>query len=74
MKLKQLKLYETDYVLFKEGKPVEPLNIIYCKESMQQLLEEGFKLKEGEQFISMTKLPIEWQQKYINKLYTIYNK
>ena len=73
MQLKQIKLYKTDYVLFKDGKPVEPLDIIYAKESMQQLLEDGFELKDGEQFISMTELSKEWKQKYINKLYTIYN-
>ena len=73
MQLEQIKLYKTDYVLFKDGKPVEPLDIIYDKESMQQLLEDGFELKNGERFISMTELPKEWKQKYINKLYTIYN-
>ena len=69
MKLEKIKLHKSDYVLFKNGKPVEPLDIIYAKESMQQLLADGFELKNGEQFISMTELPKEWQQKYINKLY-----
>lgn len=74
MTTKKIVLNKNDYVLFKNGKPIEPLDIIYAKESMQQLLADGFELKNGESFISMTELSKEWQQKYINKLYTIYTK
>ena len=51
MTTKKIVLNKTDYVLFKDGNPVEPLDIIYAKESMQQLLADGFELKDGEQFI-----------------------
>ena len=61
-------LYKTDYVLFKDNKPVEPLDIIYAEQSVKDLFEEGFELEEGEQFISMTELPIEWQEKYIAEI------
>jgi len=61
-------LHETDFVLFKDGKPIEPLNIIYDKESMEELFEDGFELEEGEKFIKMTELPIEWQEKYIAEI------
>ncbi len=61
-------LYKTDYVLFKDNKPIEPLDIIYAEQSVKDLFEEGFKLEDGEQFISMTELPIEWQEKYIAEI------
>ena len=61
-------LYKTDYVLFKDNKPVEGLHIIYAKESVEDLFEAGFKLEEGEKFIKMTELPIEWQEKYIAEI------
>jgi len=61
-------LHDTDFVLFKDGKPLEPLDIIYAKESMEELLEDGFELEEGEKFIKMTELPIEWQEKYIAEI------
>tara|TARA_A100000171_G_scaffold25083_1_gene23419 strand:+ start:917 stop:1144 length:228 start_codon:yes stop_codon:yes gene_type:complete len=67
----KIELYDTDYVLFKDGKPVESLDIIYGISSMQELLEDpsfDFKLEEGEKFIKMTELPIEWQDKYISFL------
>ena len=61
----EIELYDTDYVLFKDGKPLESLDIIYGISSMQELLDDGFKLEEGEEFIKMTELPVEWQEKYI---------
>ena len=61
-------LYETDYVLFKDNKPVEPLDIIYAEQSVKDLFEDGFKLEQGEQFIKMTELPVEWQEKYIAEI------
>ena len=61
----EIELYDTDYVLFKDGKPLESLDIIYGIASMQELLDDGFKLEEGEEFIKMTELPVEWQEKYI---------
>tara|TARA_A100000171_G_C2017427_1_gene89416 strand:- start:233 stop:454 length:222 start_codon:yes stop_codon:yes gene_type:complete len=70
-------LYKTDYVLFKDNKPVEPLDIIYAEQSVKDLFEDGFELEQGEQLIKMTELPIEWQEKYIaeiNRLAEIHSK
>jgi hypothetical protein len=64
-----IELYDTDYVLFKNGKPLESLDIIYSgQSSIQELYDDGFKLEKGEEFIKMTDLPQEWKQKYINKI------
>lgn len=62
----EIELYDTDYVLFKDGKPVESLDIIYGKDY------DGFELEEGEEFIKMTELPVEWQEKYKEALKEIY--
>ena len=62
----EIELYDTDYVLFKDGKPVESLYIIYGKDY------DGFELEEGEEFIKMTELPVEWQEKYKEALKEIY--
>ena len=64
MKYTEVKLYETDYVLFKDNKPVESLDIIYASESVIELFNDGFKLEQGEGFIKTTDLPIEWKEKY----------
>ena len=64
----KIELYDTDYVLFKNGKPLETLDIIYAKESMEELFEDGFELEESEEFIKMTELPTEWQEKYIAEI------
>jgi hypothetical protein len=66
--MSKTKLYDTDYVLFRDNKPVEPLDIIYAEESVKELFEDGFQLEAGEQFIKMTELPIEWQKKYIAEI------
>ena len=67
-----IELYDTDYVLFKDGKPREPLDIIYGDNTIQEELDNGLVLEEGEEFIKMTELPLEWQEKYIEKLKDIY--
>ena len=64
----EVKLYETDYVLFKDNKPVGSLDRIYASESVIELFNDGFKLEQGEGFIKTTDLPIEWQEKYIAEL------
>ena len=64
----KLKLNDTDYVLFKDGKPVEPLDIIYAESSVIELFADGFELEEGECFMKMTWLPTEWQEKYLDSL------
>jgi hypothetical protein len=63
-----IELYDTDYVLFKDGKPLESLDIIYGQSAIQELYDNGFKLEKGEEFVKMTDLPKEWKQKYINKI------
>ena len=68
MKEAEVKLYKTDYVLFKDNKPVGSLDIIYASESVIELFNDGFKLEQGEEFIKMTDLPIEWQEKYIAEI------
>tara|TARA_R100001224_G_scaffold58789_1_gene34809 strand:- start:338 stop:580 length:243 start_codon:yes stop_codon:yes gene_type:complete len=72
--LKHIKLYDTDFVLFKDGKPVESLYTIYGESSVKELFAEGFELEEGEQFIKMTELPAEWQQKYIDSIKESYKQ
>lgn len=67
-----IELYDTDYVLFKDGKPREPLDIIYGDNTIQEELDNGLVLEEGEEFIKMTELPVEWQEKYIEILKDIY--
>jgi hypothetical protein len=67
-----IELYDTDYVLFKDGKPREPLDIIYGDNTIQEELDNGLVLEEGEEFIKMTELPVEWQEKYIETLKDIY--
>ena len=63
-----VELYDTDFVLFKNGEPVEPLDVVYAIESVQELLDDGFELEDGEAFISMTALPLEWQNRYIEAI------
>jgi hypothetical protein len=64
------KLYSTDYVVIKNGEPTEPLDIIYSDESIIEMVNSGTTplCSDGEQFVSMTDLPLELQQKYLSKL------
>lgn len=59
-----MKLFSTDFVLLRNGKPMESLDIIYSQESVEETLANGFILKEGEEFVSMTDLPKELQEMY----------
>lgn len=54
-----LEIYETDYVLYNvvEEKPVEGFDTIYAMESIIELFNDGFFLKENEKFVKMTDLP-----------------
>lgn len=62
-----MKLYDTDYVIVnkKTLEPVESLDIIYGEDSMQEVLEHEGPLCNSQMFISMTKLPKQLQDKYI---------
>tara|TARA_Y100000361_G_C10871968_1_gene194642 strand:- start:56 stop:295 length:240 start_codon:yes stop_codon:yes gene_type:complete len=68
----EIELYDTDYVLFKDGKPRESLDIIYSDNTIQEQLDNGLVLEEGEEFIKMTELPVEVQERYIKRLKEIY--
>ncbi len=41
----------TDYVLLKNGVPVEGADIVYAAESVIELFNTGFKLEDGEAFV-----------------------
>jgi hypothetical protein len=62
------KLFDTDYVLIKNGEPVEDLDIIY---SLGTIHCDAYQItknwvKEDEQLVSMTKLPKELQERYLD--------
>ena len=65
-----MKLYDTDYVIVnkKTLEPVESLDIIYGDDSMQEVLEHEGPLCNSQMFISMTKLPKQLQDKYIENI------
>ena len=42
-----IKIYETDYVLMKDGKPVEDYDMIYHHTTIVEMINNGFKLGEG---------------------------
>jgi hypothetical protein len=65
-----MKLYDTDYVIVnkKTLEPVESLDIIYGEDSMQEVLEHEGPLCNSQMFISMTKLPKQLQDKYIENI------
>ena len=61
----EIQLYDTDYVIIKDGVPISDFDIVYHYTSIIELFNDGFNLEEGEEIISMTKLPQELQDKYI---------
>jgi len=65
-----MKLYDTDYVIVNKQtlEPVERLDIIYGEDSMQEVLEHEGPLCNSQMFISMTKLPKQLQDKYIENI------
>lgn len=62
------KIYETDYVLMKDGKPLEDFDMIYHHSTIVEMFNNGFKLGEGEYFLSMTDLPQDLKDNYINSI------
>ena len=64
-----MKLYNTDYVIVnkKTLEPVESLDIIYGEDSMEEVLKDG-PLCNSQMFISMTKLPKQLQNIYLNNI------
>jgi len=65
-----MELFDTDYVVVNKDtlQPVESLDIIYGKDSMQEILEHEGPLCDSMMFISMTKLPKQTQEKYIKSI------
>lgn len=59
---------EYDYVLIKNGQPLESLDVIYYFSSIIEMFNMGFKLEEGEEFVCMTDLPSELKNQYIKTL------
>jgi hypothetical protein len=53
-----------DYILWnsKKGCPVESLDTVYHHTTLVDLVNDGFTLKEHEQFINVALLPISWQE------------
>jgi hypothetical protein len=66
-----IKIYETDYVLMKDGKPVEDYDMIYHHTTIVEMLNNGFKLGKGEYFLSMTDLPKDLKDNYIKAIQAI---
>jgi hypothetical protein len=66
-----IKIYETDYVLMKDGKPVEEYDMIYHHTTIIEMVNNGFKLGEGEYFLSMTDLPQDLKDNYIKAIQAI---
>ena len=64
-----MKLYDTDYIIInsKTKQPIESLDICYDEESKAEFMEDG-PLEKDWEWISMTKLPIELQEKAIEEL------
>ena len=58
-------LKKTDYVITRNGLPVESLDIIYAGESVIELFNDGFKLEADEEFTRMTDLSETQQSKYL---------
>ena len=65
---KELKLYETDYVIIKEGVPIDPFDVIYHYTSIIEMVNVGFVLSDGEEIVPMTTLSQELQDKYIKTI------
>ena len=63
-----IELYANDFVLLKDGEPMERVDIIYDQQTIDELFENGFKLHEGEEFVPMTDLPKALQALYIEYL------
>ena len=54
-----------DYILWDKSnnKPLERLDIVYHYTSIIELINDGFKLNESEEFVCVAELPIAWQEK-----------
>lgn len=53
-----------DFILWNkaENKPVEKLDIVYHYTTLADMFNNGFKLNENEELLSVASLPIKWQR------------
>ena len=63
-----MKLYETDYVIIKDGVPIDPFDVIYHYTSIIEMVNDGFAISDGEEIVPMTTLSQELQDKYIETI------
>ena len=62
-------LSSEDYVLLKNGQPLESLDVIYHYTSViEHFNDYEFNLENGEEFVCMTDLSPELQKEYIKEL------
>ena len=59
-------LSKEDYVIWdsKTNSPKEALDTVYHYTSIMELINDGFKLNDGEEFVCVKALPIKWQMLY----------
>ena len=64
-----MKLHDTDYVIIDKNtlEPIESIDIIYGTDSLQEELEES-PLGNNEITMSMTKLPKQLQDRYVEQI------
>ena len=63
------KLSNQDYVILKNGQPIESFDTIYHYTSVVALFNDyNFNLENGEEFVCMTDLSIELQKEYLKEL------
>ena len=63
-----MKLYETDYVIIKDGVPIDPFDVIYHYTSIIEMVNDGFAISDGEEIVPMTTLSQELQDEYIKTI------
>ena len=63
-----MELYETDYVIIKDGVPIDPFDVIYHYTSIIEMVNDGFAISDGEEIVPMTTLSQELQDKYIETI------
>ena len=56
-------LSKEDYVIWdnKTNSPKEALDIVYHHTTLVELINDGFKLNDGEEFVCVKALPLRWQ-------------
>jgi hypothetical protein len=59
-----------DYILWntKQGCPVESLDTVYHHTTLVDLVNDGFTLKEHEQFLNVALLQVSWQELISEKI------